>query len=61
MAYHVPLLFNAVYETLVTEEGGVFVHDQSAILTAQAMVAFAITDKDTCKALLFKSCVNYQL
>ena len=41
------------YESLVAQEGGVV--DQSAVLTAQAMVAFASGDRPTCQALLFKS------
>ena len=52
MCFH--LLFS-VYESLVSEEGGVVSDERSAVLTAQAMVAFASGDRATCKKQLFKS------
>ncbi len=51
---HFRLLFS-VYESLVSEEGGVVNDERSAVLTAQAMAAFSSGDRATCKAQLFKS------
>lgn len=45
-----------VYEGLLSKKvGGVTEDQKSAVLTAQAMVAFSLGDTDTCKTLLFKA------
>jgi len=44
-----------VYEGVLSDEVGVPMEERSAILTAQAMAAFANNDRHLCKTLLFNS------